>query len=292
MLNYFRALGFSTYTREDHILPLLTDVHENPDYIECCDLKDTTFVTMEKDIMEDSGIGIFGSYDAYDRFQIEYYYVYHKTKEVSGKEVCLIIHLNGKEAFQVTTDDTRLGVPLHYYLINTNGFFDAVNEAYDPNQALNYHLSALSLSGSILLPLLKDTETKKRSDSFYDRRKEACDGARRGKPMAYDAFLGFEEALHQMTEKQSRMMDLYSIIDTSFIPVNEAEGDYKVLAEITDVKLHKNPITREECYLLSLKACDIPFELLINKMDLLGEPLVGRRFLGQIHLQGYIDFPV
>ena len=36
---------------------------------------------------------------------------------------------------------------------------------------------------------------------------------------------------------------------------------------------------------------ELTFDVGINKIDLLGEPQVGRRFKGNIWLQGYINFP-
>jgi hypothetical protein len=51
-----------------------------------------------------------------------------------------------------------------------------------------------------------------------------------------------------------------------------------------------NSHTKEEIYDLQLLCNDITFRLCINKQDLLGEPVIGRRFKGNIWMQGSIAF--
>ena len=53
----------------------------------------------------------------------------------------------------------------------------------------------------------------------------------------------------------------------------------------------RNSFTDEECYIMTLCANDLLFDVCINKEDLYGEPAVGRRFKGVIWLQGYVNYP-
>ena len=52
----------------------------------------------------------------------------------------------------------------------------------------------------------------------------------------------------------------------------------------------KNRITGEEIYNLTLDCNDMVFHVIINKQDLLGEPKTGRRFKGQVWMQGTLKF--
>ena len=52
----------------------------------------------------------------------------------------------------------------------------------------------------------------------------------------------------------------------------------------------KNYLTGEEIYNLTLDCNDMNVHVAINQKDLLGEPLPGRRFKGQIWLQGTVKF--
>ena len=65
----------------------------------------------------------------------------------------------------------------------------------------------------------------------------------------------------------------------------------RILGEIIEIKQVVNPITKEEIFILTICSNELTFDVGINKIDLLGEPQVGRRFKGNIWLQGYINFP-
>ena len=58
------------------------------------------------------------------------------------------------------------------------------------------------------------------------------------------------------------------------------------------VNLVENELTKEEIYRLRVECNDMVFTVAINKADLLGEPAPGRRFKGQIWMQGLVDFGV
>lgn len=49
-----------------------------------------------------------------------------------------------------------------------------------------------------------------------------------------------------------------------------------------------NIITNEKIYCIKVSCNDIIFSVCINKNDLIGEPMVGRRFKGNIWMQGSI----
>ena len=66
---------------------------------------------------------------------------------------------------------------------------------------------------------------------------------------------------------------------------------YSVLGEILEVEPVNNKITGEQIYLLKICANELTFDVCINEKDLYGEPQAGRRFRGEIWLQGYINYP-
>ena len=91
--------------------------------------------------------------------------------------------------------------------------------------------------------------------------------------------------------KKIQKEDVFSLVDTCFMPYGVECDHYSILAEITECNLVKNKLTSEEIYLMTLNCNDMTFDLCINKEDLYGEPAVGRRFKGTIWMQGYINFP-
>ena len=50
-------------------------------------------------------------------------------------------------------------------------------------------------------------------------------------------------------------------------------------------------MTGEQVYQLLVNCNDLIYDVCINKLDLLGEPQPGRRFKGNIWMQGYASMP-
>ena len=86
--------------------------------------------------------------------------------------------------------------------------------------------------------------------------------------------------------------DVFSIVDSYFMPYGIECDQYSVLGEIMDMELQENTYTQEEIYILTVSANTMTFDICINKKDIMGEPAVGRRFKGVIWMQGKINFPV
>ena len=87
--------------------------------------------------------------------------------------------------------------------------------------------------------------------------------------------------LYSMASRRATREDIYSIVDTTFMPSGIECDQYSILGEIKEVICKKNRFTGEEIYDLKVECNDLYFRVGINKMDLLGEPLPGRRFKGK-----------
>ncbi len=96
--------------------------------------------------------------------------------------------------------------------------------------------------------------------------------------------------LYSKVSKRMMKEDIYSIIDTCFMPCGVECDQYSVIGEIKNVETKVNSMTEEEIYDLTVESSDILFHVGIGKKDLLGEPEVGRRFKGQIWMQGIAKF--
>ena len=84
--------------------------------------------------------------------------------------------------------------------------------------------------------------------------------------------------------------DIYSIVDSSFMPSGIECDHYTVIGEIIRVEEKVNRISSEVVYDLTLSCNDMVFHVGIAKRNLLGEPVIGRRFKGQIWMQGAAVF--
>ena len=118
--------------------------------------------------------------------------------------------------------------------------------------------------------------------------------------MIAKARMGDEEAIEKLTLEDIDMYsmvsqrllqeDVFSIVDTFFMPYGMECDQYQILGIIKQVNKVKNLYTGEAIYQMDLECNEMDFNVCINQKDLLGEPEAGRRFKGVIWLQGYINF--
>jgi hypothetical protein len=72
------------------------------------------------------------------------------------------------------------------------------------------------------------------------------------------------------------------------MPYGIESDQYSIIGEILDLEEVENSLTNEKLYSMKIECNDIIFYIMINKNDLLGEPAVGRRFKGNIWMQGTV----
>ena len=83
-----------------------------------------------------------------------------------------------------------------------------------------------------------------------------------------------------------RQLDIYSIVDSCFMPQGIECEIYQVIGDILAVNSRINLFTGEEVWDFLVQANDLPLHVVINQIDLQGEPRVGRRFKGTVWMQG------
>jgi hypothetical protein len=84
--------------------------------------------------------------------------------------------------------------------------------------------------------------------------------------------------------------DLYTIVESCFMPYGVECDQYSIIGEITEVDELENCITGEMIYSLTVKCNGLNFQVCINQKDLIGLPAPGRRFKGSVWMQGYAAF--
>ena len=142
-----------------------------------------------------------------------------------------------------------------------------------------------------MMPLMKTEKDLIKNRKVSMNRSELLNAARRGDEEAIESLTLDDMDTYTAISKKIQKEDVFSIVDTSFMPYGVECDQYSILAEILECHLMKNKVTQEEVYIMSLNCNDMIFDLCINKEDLYGEPAVGRRFKGVIWMQGHINFP-
>ena len=150
-------------------------------------------------------------------------------------------------------------------------------------------LSGLSVDGCILLPMKqKKAKTLNTVDSDKKDRKQLIAEAREGDESAMESLTMEDIDLYSSITRRIQNEDILSIVTTYFMPYGIESDQYSVLGDIIELTEEKNIITNEKIYCIKVSCNDIIFSVCINKNDLIGEPMVGRRFKGNIWMQGSI----
>ena len=125
----------------------------------------------------------------------------------------------------------------------------------------------------------------------YEEEKEIARRIKKGDEEAIETLTLEDFETQQMLYTRTQSEDVLSIVDTYFMPEGLENDKYSIMGDIVSVKKEKNCITEEEIYLLDIFSNDVYLSISINKKNLMGEPLVNRRFRGRVWLQGIIKLP-
>lgn len=255
--------------------------------------KDDNIIQVEicKEFTSSVGMSICGEYDENDVFNYEYSYPYIKGTTISSREDISIERHGDKESYAGICDDIKIGVSLIFYLQNMIDYLKEQIKGKLPINNTSLTLSGLSIQGSIILPVIKNETQVKNYKQAAINRNHLIAAARRGDEEAIESLTLEDIDTYTVLSKKILKEDVFSLVDTYFMPYGIECDKYSILGEIEACYLQKNSVTEEEIYVLTINCNDLIFDVGINKMDLWGEPKPGRRFKGIVWLQGFINFP-
>ena len=292
MHKYLRAIGFSNLTDRKELQKLLTDIVVNgTDRAYTSNGEKTLLAEFGKDFAEGMGIAVCGEFDEDDKFTYDYYYPYLRGNIISSEEDVSVERHAAQESYAGVCDDIKVGVSLIFYLQNMIPYVKANNSGMLPIRGTTLTLSALSNQGIIMMPIMKTEKDLIKNKRTSMTRTQLIDAARKGDEEAIENLTLDDMDTYTTISRRIQKEDVFSLVDTYFMPYGIECDQYSVLAEIIECSLVKNKITEEEIYLMTLNCNDLIFDMCINKKDLYGEPAVGRRFKGIIWMQGFINFP-
>lgn len=287
-----RAIGFSKLSDRKELQKLLTDiVVDATDRSYTSNGEKTLLAEFSKDFAENIGIAVCGEFDEDDKFTYDYYYPYLKGNIVSSEEDVSVERHAAQESYAGVCDDIKVGVSLIFYLQNMISYVKAQNSGLLPIRGTTLTLSALSDKGTIMMPIKKTERDLIKNKKTFLNRSQLINAARKGDEEAIESLTLDDMDTYTTISKRIQKEDVFSLVDTYFMPYGIECDHYSILAEIIDCNLVRNKLTEEEIYIMTLNCNDLVFEVCINKEDIYGEPAVGRRFKGIIWMQGFINFP-
>lgn len=291
MHKFLRAAGFSMYQKKRDIAQLMELLQKQPALTRCIQIDSETNVSeIRAEVAPNIGISIVGEMNQDGKFEREFYLPYLESKQVSSKADCSVQRHAEKETYAGMADEMRIGISLIFYVQN---FLDYREKRLKKNEYFHidsFNLSGLSVSGKVLLPIKKTQKQIEMAKVSSKKRTNLIEAARNGDETAMESLTLEDIDLYAKISRRAMKEDLYSIIDSCFMPCGVECDQYSVIGEIKKVDKVKNIYTKEEIYILELECSDMMMSVCINSQDLLGEPMVGRRFKGQIWLQGSLNF--
>ena len=289
MHKFLRSVGFSNIRKKDLDI-ILKEVIEQPNVMKVTkDSEGNEFAEFVRFFGNNIGIIVRGSYDENDVFQIHYYIPFLNYEQISTQEQIDIEKHAEKESYAGVCDEVRLGVTLIFYLQNVADFLSEYRTNIHTKNIYGARLSALSVEGKILLPIQQKVFEKQIVNSKKEKRQKLIAEAREGNEEAIENLSIQELDMYSQISKRIRKEDVFSIVNTSFMPYGIESDQYSILGEIKELEEIINPITEEKLYSMEIECNDLVFQLVINQNDLLGEPAVGRRFKGSIWMQGTVN---
>ena len=293
MHKYLRAIGFTKTPRRKDIQNIIREgVNSTTHRIYTSNENDDDSLLAQFDIPlgRDIGITVFGEFDEKDEYYPEYYFPYLDSDIISTSEAMTVEQWLDSDSYSGIPDDLKIGVTMIFRLRNSVEYIRCRQMKQNPTEGASAALSGLSLDGTIVLPIYKtqsDIRTHQNSESERLR-------------LMTQARDGNEEAIHNLTiEEMDRYSavisripeeDVFSIVDSYFMPSGSECDLYSVMGEIRECSTVRNDRTGDEIYVMTLDVNALPIRVCINREDLMGDPQVGRRFRGEIWLQGRIDF--
>ena len=292
MHKFLRAVGFSQYTEKKQVQKLIRDIIIHADERSYTTVgKKTLVAEFDRNFAEDIGIAVCGEFDEDDTYSFDYYLPYLRSDLVSTAEDISIERHAAKESYAGICDDPKVGVSLIFYLQNMISYLKLQGEGKIPAKGTSLNLSALSCQGTIMMPIQKTEWQKKKIAKDAVQRNRLIQAARGGDEEAMESLTLEDMDTYTSISRKIQKADIFSLVDTYFMPYGVECDQYSVLGEITDMKLVTNGLTGEKVHILTLCCNDLNLKVTINSIDLLGEPAVGRRFKGSVWLQGQVNFP-
>lgn len=291
MHKFLRAIGFSNVNTQKDLQGLVADIIQDPSSKTYTDFgNDSIFAEFDKDYAEEIGIAVRGVFEE-DKFIYNYYFPYFRGCGITSEEDVSIERHAEKESYAGICDDIKVGVSLIFYMQNIVDYIRVQNANLLPVRGTTLTLSGLSCKGIIMMPIVKNEKEREKIKQVFDNRNHLIAAARKGDEEAMENLTLDDMDMYTSISKKIQKEDVFSLVDTYFMPYGVECDQYSVMGEILEFHLLTNKVTDEKVYIMTISCNELIFDICINQLDLYGEPKVGRRFKGTLWMQGYINFP-
>ena len=289
MHSFLRAIGFGSIKSrndEEKLISLVIDNATEKQVFRMSEERSIVELTME--VSEDTGVVVRGETDAHGVFHVAHYFPFRRGNMITAEEPLFVNMRVDTDAYTGMCDDNRLGVSLIFYIQNVVDYLKNPIKKKERRRCPVY-LAALASEGKILLPVEKTSKEAEKVKADLKNRSALIAEAIQGNQEAMQSLTFDDIDQYAVVSRRIRKEDIYSIVETSFIPYGSESDNYSILGYINSVERQKNSYTKEEFYVMNVECNEMNYDVCIHVDDLLGEPAVGRRFRGNIWMQGKVE---
>ena len=290
MHSFMRAIGFEQLNNVQ-LEELLNKVVASHDYIHTAtDSQGNEFVQYTMHIGESMGICACGSYLENGEFSMDYYYPFFLGSGITSHEQVGIEKHADKESYAAVCDDIKVGVTLIYFLQNVGEYLSFIEDSKGgfPFNVTST-MAGLSLGGKIILPINKNEKQIRKNEKTNQNRNHLIAAARDGDEDAIESLTLEDIDTYSMISRRIANEDILSIVDSYFMPHGIECDQYSILGEILNYYYVSNSFSQDRICVMTVDTNDLVYNICINENDLVGVPAVGRRFKGNIWMQGTVN---
>ena len=233
---------------------------------------------------------MFGEMDLEENFQKQYYFPYFIGTGVTSYADVIVEKRIDRDAYVGICEDVKIGINLMFHLQNT---IEYMREHQLNPAGIKYTsvtLAALCNAGMILLPVMKNEEQEKKQKQEVHNRMMLMSAAKEGDQLAMESLTLDDIDTYSKVSQRLITEDVFSIVDTYIMPYGIECDRYSILGTIMSLQKVENELSGEELYIMRLEVNELQFDLCVPVKRVMGEPAVGRRFKGNVWMQGMINF--
>lgn len=291
MHSYLSSIGFSNIKNRKLLTPVLKSLVSAPTKRTISTIStDTRMIQLDKDFGDGFGLSFVGEMDIEGNISYEFYFPYLRSPHLMYQDRIYIEKHGDKESYAGVCEDFNLGMTLIFFVTNIADFENSKWLNYSNHLVNRATMSALSTDGKIILDISTDEGSHKKKHDTSANRNKLIEAARQGDKSAMESLTLDDMDTYDLVNRRIKTEDVLSIVETTFMPYGIETEHYSIIGKILDAERKTNTYTNEEIYVMAVEANDLTLNIAINKKDLIGEPAPGRRFKGEIWLQGNVYF--
>ena len=297
MHSYFRAIGYSNIATAPETEKLITKIIKDPASARVTEYKES-YPMREYRYECAPGIGITVRCEldtdpvseSETPLRVLNYFPYLSGNCISLNSEIFVSKKVDTRAYHGMCDDSRLGVSLIFYMLNAVDYLNNRLKAEGGHFSRPVMVSALSLDGTILLPVADQGRNDDEIRIRTEKRAKLMNDAQKGDPVAIDSLTRENIDIYSEVMERAKTEDIFSIVNTTFFPYGAESDIYSIVGLIDYFRYVTNKDTGERLCVLTVDCNGMLMDVCINAADLLGEPAKGRRFRGIVWIQGLIEF--